>query len=167
MAQPRRRPRRRRNDDLLLAVLAARRRRRESGRGGLAVPAVLLTVLVLGFATVVGAAVAGGKAVQVALHDCTLAGRKPNPVPVTSFVYARDGYFLGAIPAPLHRQPVAYGRMSKWIRTATVAAEDRTFWKNDGLDYASIARAALADHRRDAPCRGPRRSRSSSCAACS
>lgn len=145
MAQPRRRPRRRRNDDLLLAVLAARRRRRESGRGGLAVPAVLLTVLVLGFATVVGAAVAGGKAVQVALHDCTLAGRKPNPVPVTSFVYARDGYFLGAIPAPLHRQPVAYGRMSKWIRTATVAAEDRTFWKNDGLDYASIARAALAD----------------------
>ena len=145
MANPGRRPRRRRNDQLLLAVLAARRRQRESRKGGHAVLAVLLTVLVLGFATVVGAAVAGGKAVQAALHDCSLTGRTQKPQPVTSFVYARNGYFLGAIPAPIHREPVTYDHMSKWIRTATVDAEDRTFWKNDGLDYASIARAAVAD----------------------
>jgi len=64
---------------------------------------------------------------------------------MTSLVYARDGYFLGAVPAPLHREPVTYDRMSRWIHAATVAAEDRRFWKNDGLDYTSIARAALAD----------------------
>ena len=82
---------------------------------------------------------------QVALHDCSLTGRVQRQLPMTSLVYARDGYFLGAVPAPLHREPVTYGRMSRWIRTATVAAEDRRFWKNDGLDYTSIARAALAD----------------------
>jgi membrane peptidoglycan carboxypeptidase len=60
-------------------------------------------------------------------------------------VYARNGYFLGAIAAPTHRQPVAYDAMSPWIRKATVAAEDRTFWTNDGFDYTSIARAVLAD----------------------
>jgi penicillin-binding protein 1A len=145
MANSHRRPRRRRNDDLLLLALAARRRRRETGKGSHAVRAVLLTVLVLAFATVVGAAVAGGRVVQAALHDCSLTGRQVRAEPATSFVYARNGYLLGAIPAPVHRQPVAYGRMSKWILRATVSAEDRTFWSNDGLDYTSIARAALAD----------------------
>jgi penicillin-binding protein 1A len=145
MAHPRRRPRRRNSDELLLLVLAARRRHRERGSGRSPLRAIAVTVLVLGFATVVGAAVAAGTAVQAALHDCSLAGRRQAQLPVTSVVYARDGYFLGAIPAPIHRQPVAYRRMSTWIRKATVAAEDRTFWKNDGLDYASIARAALAD----------------------
>jgi penicillin-binding protein 1A len=127
-------------------VLTARRLRlgRTGGRGS-AARVVAITVLVLGFATVVGAAVAAGKAVQVALHDCTFAGRAQKAEPITSFVYARDGYSLGAIPATLHRQPVAYSAISPWVREATVAAEDHTFWANDGLDYASIARAALAD----------------------
>ena len=29
---------------------------------------------------------------------------------------------------------------------ATVAAEDRTFWTNDGVDYPAIVRAALANY---------------------
>jgi penicillin-binding protein 1A len=145
MAHPGRRSRRRNDDDLLLALLAARRRRRGSGAGGSAARAVVLTLLVLSFATVVGAAVAAGKAVQGALQDCTLDGRAVKPEPTTSLVYARNGYLLGAIPAPFHREPVGYGAVSPWIKRATVAAEDRTFWRNDGLDYTSIARAALAD----------------------
>jgi ABC-type glycerol-3-phosphate transport system substrate-binding protein len=31
------------------------------------------------------------------------------------------------------------------IVNATVAAEDRTFWTNDGIDYAATVRAALAN----------------------
>jgi penicillin-binding protein 1A len=146
MAQPRRRPRRRSDDDRLLLLLAAQRLRRGRGHGGGSpLRALAATVLVLACATVVGAAVAAGSAVQAALHDCSLAGRRVRLLPTTSVVYARDGYFLGTIPAPLHRQPVAYDAISKWVREATVDAEDRTFWHNDGLDYTSIARAALAD----------------------
>jgi penicillin-binding protein 1A len=137
---------RRKNDALLLLLMARRLRRartRRAGRSPLRV--VVVTVLVLGFATLAGAAVAAGKAVQAALNDCSLAGRTAKPLPATSFVYARRGYLLGTVPAVSHRQPVGYDAMSPWIRQATVAAEDRTFWTNDGLDFASIARAALAD----------------------
>lgn len=140
------RPRQRRNDDRLLLLLAVRRLRRGRTAGRRSpLRAIVLVVLVLGFVAVAGVAVAAGTAVHAALTDCSLAGRTPKAEPVSSFVYARDRYFLGAIPAPLHRQPVGYEQMSPWIRQATVAAEDRTFWTNDGLDYRSIARAALAD----------------------
>jgi penicillin-binding protein 1A len=148
-------PRRRRNDDALLLLLATRRlRRARTGRRGSGVRAVAIVVLVLGLATLVGVAVAAGKAVRAALADCSLAGRVERPLPATSLVYARNGYFLGAIPAPIHRQPVRYDAMSPWIRKATVAAEDRTFWKNDGLDFHSIARAALADVSAGRPVQG-------------
>jgi penicillin-binding protein 1A len=135
---------RRRNDDLLV-ILAARRLRREHGQGVSGVRVAVIALLLLGFATLVGVAVAAGDAMRAALDDCSLEGRAVKPLPTTSVVYARNGYYLGAIPAAVHRQPVAYGATSPWIREATVAAEDRTFWKNDGLDFASIARAALAD----------------------
>lgn len=144
MARGGRRPRRRTENDLLI-LLAARRRRRDRASGGSALRVVVIAVLVLGFAALVGVAVASVGAVKVALDDCSLAGRVEKPLPTTSVVYARNGYYLGAIPAPIHRQPVGYDAMSSWIRKATVAAEDRTFWTNDGLDFASIARAALAD----------------------
>jgi penicillin-binding protein 1A len=146
MAGPGRRPRQRKENDLLL-LLAARRLRRERERtsGGSALRVVVIAVLLLGFATIVGAAVGAGKAVQAALDDCSLTSQVGKPLPTTSLVYARNGYFLGAIPAPIHRQPVGWDAISPWIPKATVAAEDRTFWTNDGLDYASIARAALAD----------------------
>jgi penicillin-binding protein 1A len=146
MPRPRGRSRHPTNDDKLLLLLAARRlRRSRSSGGGSAWRAIAIMVLLLALAAFVGAAVAAGRAVQAALNDCSLSGRTVNPEPTTSLVYARNGYFLGAIPASLHRQPVAYGAVSPWIRKATVAAEDRTFWTNDGLDYTSIARAALAD----------------------
>ena len=148
MAGAGRRPRQRKENDLLL-LLAARRLRRERERtsGGSALRVVVIAVLLLGSAVLVGAAVGAGKAVQAALDDCSLSKQVGKALPTTSLVYARSGYLLGAIPAPVHRQPVEYGAISPWIPKATVAAEDRTFWTNDGLDYTSIARAALADAR--------------------
>lgn len=102
-------------------------------------------IIAFGVALLAGAALAARKAVQVALSDCSLNGRQARTLPTTSVVYARGGYYLGAIPASVHRQPVHFRAMSPWIREATVAAEDRTFWTNDGIDLKSIARAALAD----------------------
>ena len=146
MAGAGRGPRQRKENDLLLLLVARQlRRKRERTSSGYALRVVAIAVLVLGFGALVGAAVGGVGAVQAALEDCSLAGRLAKPLPATSVVYARNGYVLGAIPAPVHRQPVGYAAMSPWIRKATVAAEDRSFWRNDGLDFAGIARAALAD----------------------
>ena len=58
------RPPHRKNDDLLLLLAARRLRRRRAGGGGSALRAVAIVVLLLGFAIVVGAAVAAGRAVQ-------------------------------------------------------------------------------------------------------
>jgi penicillin-binding protein 1A len=105
----------------------------------------LLTVLAVGVAAVAASVVAGARYLHATLNDCTLAGCSVRALPSTSFVYAANGALLETVPAPLHREPVPYGSISRWAFAATVAAEDRTFWTNSGLDYRSIARAALAD----------------------
>src|SRR5204863_8658203 len=63
------------------------------------------------------------------------------------FIYAADGSLLGAIPAEKNRQPVSLGRVSPWMRKASVAIEDRRFWKHGGVDYEGIARALWRDIR--------------------
>jgi len=45
-----------------------------------------------------------------------------------------------------HRIVVPLKSMSPFIRQATVAIEDKTFYKNSGVDLGGIARAALADY---------------------
>jgi membrane peptidoglycan carboxypeptidase len=45
-----------------------------------------------------------------------------------------------------HRIVVPLDSMSPYIRQATVAIEDRTFWTNNGVDLGGIARAAVADY---------------------
>src|SRR5687767_9440259 len=56
-----------------------------------------------------------------------------------------NGSLLGSIPAERNRQPVAAEDMSPWIRKATIAVEDRRFYKHDGVDFEGIARAAVTD----------------------
>src|SRR5581483_4194948 len=122
--------RRRPDDDLLPLLLAMRRRRLARGPGrNRALRVVLVAVLVVLLAAIGAAVVAAATAVQVALTDCTLAGRTPRAEPTTSVIYAANGAYLGAIPSPTYRQPVRYAQISPWVRRATVAAEDRTFWR--------------------------------------
>ncbi|TME46563.1 MAG: penicillin-binding protein [Chloroflexi bacterium] len=45
-----------------------------------------------------------------------------------------------------HRIVVPLTYMSPYIKQATVAIEDRTFWTNNGVDLGGIARAAVADY---------------------
>ena len=137
-------PRRRRHDDLDF-ILAQRgrkrkradrvRRRRRAGviAGTLAI-AVLVVVLTLGLGA--GAALTAG---------CDLKSLRPVEIGQNSFVYARDGSLLGSIPAERNREPVTLRHMSKWLPKATVAVEDRRFYKHGGVDYVGIARAAWKD----------------------
>jgi membrane peptidoglycan carboxypeptidase len=45
-----------------------------------------------------------------------------------------------------HRIVVPLKSMSPFIKQATIAIEDKTFYQNNGVDFAGIARAAIADY---------------------
>jgi penicillin-binding protein 1A len=118
-----------------------RRRQRERHRRKLA--------LVGGFVVIVlGLVAAGGMtgAASVASR-CDLNGLRPVQIGQNSFVYAADGSLLGSIPAEKNRQPVPLQRISKWMRLATIAIEDRRFYGHSGIDLEGIARALAADVR--------------------
>ena len=121
----------------------ARRRRRSRRRGHRVLAVALLGIVVAGAATA-GAAIAFW-ADPDALGACAQPPLTPQVAARTSLLYAGDGALLGAVPAPSHREPVALGAMSHWLPEATVAIEDRRFWRHGAFDYEGIARAALAD----------------------
>jgi penicillin-binding protein 1A len=79
--------------------------------------------------------------------SCDLSRLRPVAIGQNSFVYARDGSLLGAIPAERNRTPVTRSEISPWLPKATVAIEDRRFYQHGGVDYEGIFRAALADIR--------------------
>jgi penicillin-binding protein 1A len=64
-----------------------------------------------------------------------------------SFIYAANGSLLGSIPAEKNRQPVALAQISPWMAKATVAIEDKRFYRHGGVDYKGIVRAAVNDLR--------------------
>jgi penicillin-binding protein 1A len=70
---------------------------------------------------------------------------QPVTIGNNTFVYAADGSLLGSIPAERNRQPVKASHISPWVRTATIAVEDRRFFEHSGIDVEGIARAAVTD----------------------
>ncbi len=65
----------------------------------------------------------------------------------TSFVYYADGKTQVGTYATQNRQIIPYSEMTPHLRNAVVAAEDRTFWTNHGIDPKGILRAAFNDAR--------------------
>ncbi len=110
-------------------------RRRRAGVGAVVIVAATATVILA--ATVgTGAALSAG---------CSLSTLRPVHIGENSFVYAADGTRLGSIPADRNREPVRLARISRWLPTATVAVEDRRFYRHGGVDYVGIARAFWRD----------------------
>jgi penicillin-binding protein 1A len=132
------------SDDLLLLAALHRRVRRHRRRGGRRWwIGVLVAVLLL--AGALGAAALGGQA--LVNSSCSLSQLTPETLSENSFVYARDGTLLGAIPAAENRQYLALWQMSRWVPAATLAIEDRRFYEHGALDYQGILRAAWDDLR--------------------
>ena len=65
----------------------------------------------------------------------------------SSFVYYGDGKTEIGQYATQNRQIIQLGDMPKRLQNAVVAAEDRTFWTNHGIDPKGIIRAAFNDAR--------------------
>ena len=90
------------------------------------------------------AAVGGAGAVSA----CDLGALKPISIGQNSFVFAADGSRLGSIPAAgRNREPVRLQDVNRWVIDATVAIEDRRFWRHNGVDAEGIVRALVADVR--------------------
>jgi penicillin-binding protein 1A len=129
-------------DPLRLTHRRARRRRRP-GKARFVVLAVVVTLLIV----IAAAAVAAGRMVARPLLDCDLSSLRPLALGQNSFLYARDGSALGAVPSVKNRQPVSFRQVSPWLRKATVAVEDQRFWTHGAVDLEGVVRAALANVR--------------------
>jgi penicillin-binding protein 1A len=105
---------------------------------------LIAAVVLLGAGAVAAAGITGAATVA---PRCDLDGLRPVQIGQNSFVYAADGSLLGSIPAEKNRQPVPLHRISKWMRLATIAIEDRRFYEHSGIDLEGIARALAADVR--------------------
>ncbi len=127
-----------------------RTNQRRSPRRGLA---TLLIVLVGVFILLMAGTAVGTGAGLLAAYNYFATGL-PDPhildgiqMPASTYVYDRSGTVLLARFECENREEVHFSSLPDSIVNATVAAEDRTFWTNDGIDYTAIARAALADLR--------------------
>ena len=133
-------------DDLVRRAQKRRLRAQKKRRRHVALIAGTLTAIV---AVIVAAGFGGAAAFEA---SCTLSELRPVSTgpqggPANSFVYAADGTLLGSIPAEKNRQPIALSKVSPWMPKATVAIEDKRFYKHGGVDYRGIIRAAVKDLR--------------------
>ena len=61
----------------------------------------------------------------------------------TSFVYYSDGKTVLGEYAKQNRDTIPYDTMPQEMKDAVVAAENRTFWSDSGIDYKGILRAVF------------------------
>jgi membrane peptidoglycan carboxypeptidase len=66
-----------------------------------------------------------------------------NTVEQTSRVYDRHGQLLGVVQTDHPSTPVTYADIPQVMQNAMIAAEDPTFWDNNGIDPQGILRALV------------------------
>src|SRR3954451_5823138 len=117
-----------------------RRRRRNQGGPAkvifltLGVLAGVLALVVIGMITWI---------ISIAASAPSLSTLKPISQGETSIVYAADGTRLGFIQSTILRSPVLSTDIPQSLKDATVAIEDKRFYKHKGVDFEGIIRAAL------------------------
>jgi penicillin-binding protein 1A len=105
----------------------------------LALVVALLATIVASFAAVGAVA---RSVIETFPQTCSIETATVRPLGETSYVYAVDDRFLGAIRAEIYRQAVPLEDVSPWVVEATIAMEDRRFWEHDGIDLQGVVRAA-------------------------
>ncbi|MEK7517735.1 MAG: PBP1A family penicillin-binding protein [Patescibacteria group bacterium] len=65
--------------------------------------------------------------------------------PLTTKIFDRNGTLLYQIYASQNRTAVPLSSIPKYLREATIAIEDKNFYRNNGFDILAIIRAAVAD----------------------
>lgn len=78
----------------------------------------------------------------------------PKPAGAISTVYAADGSRLGFIAGDILRTPIESHQVPLSMKRATVAIEDRRFYKHRGVDYVGVVRAAVKNVTEDGSSQG-------------
>jgi membrane peptidoglycan carboxypeptidase len=126
-----------------LARINGGRRHRNGGGSGVLILStlllVLLAVVIAGGGLLGGAGVATKQALEADLPDPSQLEQLDFPQP--TIIYDRTGKIeLGRFQQE-ERRVVAFEDIPTLILDATTAAEDRTFWQNEGFDPAAIGSA--------------------------
>ena len=66
-----------------------------------------------------------------------------NPAPISTKILDRNGKLLYEVYSDYRRTPVAFKDISDNVKKATVAIEDKNFYRHHGLDSLAIMRAAF------------------------
>ncbi|MDO8211510.1 transglycosylase domain-containing protein [Conexibacter sp. CPCC 206217] len=101
-----------------------------------------MTLLLLGG---IGAGVVGATWVMGVVDDTPdIEQIRPKPAGAISTVYAGDGSRLGFIAGgDTLRTPIDGAQIPLLMKRATVAIEDKRFYKHSGVDYLGVVRAAV------------------------
>ena len=120
-----------------------RRRRRKPHHSRwhkIAIPVAVLAALIA-----IAGAVAAAWALNIYDSAPPLSSLKPVQKGRSSAIYAADGSLIGFIRSNNVRQPIPASALPEDLKHATVAIEDKNFYKHGALDFAGIARAAWKD----------------------
>jgi penicillin-binding protein 1A len=128
--------------DPFLTERARRRRRARAKARHKRFGRLVLAVFVGGLLFLVASSFTGA---AIWMSRCDLNDLKPIGTEQNSFVFAADGSLLGSIPAEKNRQPVVRNQISNWVPKATVAIEDKRFYRHGALDWVGIVRALYKD----------------------
>src|SRR4051794_3816616 len=119
---------------------ARRRRRRGSPLKWLVFLAGLVVVLAAS-----GAGAGAIWALRIYNSAPALSHLQPRKQTRVTKIYAADGSQLGTVHSDTIREPVAGDRITHWVKDATVAIEDKNFFKEGGIDVQAIVRAGWRD----------------------
>ena len=108
---------------------------------------IVLGLIVLAVPVVVALLALGGSAVNLANGTPALASLQPHNVAQTTLIYDRHGRLIARLHGAVDRIDVPSADISRVLKQATVAVEDRRFYQHHGVDFQAIARAAVADLR--------------------
>ncbi len=92
---------------------------------------------------VAGGVAFAGWVVSVVDDTPDITELRPRPQGAVSTVYAADGTRLGFIASDTLRRAIPGNQIPLVMKRATVAIEDKRFYKHDGVDYVGVVRAAI------------------------
>jgi penicillin-binding protein 1A len=120
-----------------------RHKRRLRHNSGGASRVLLLLLGITGATLAIGVIAAIGYVLSIANSAPNIDSLKPVDKGAVSSVYAANGERLGFIESDELRTPIEGAQIPKVIKQATVAIEDKRFYKHGGVDYPGILRAAF------------------------